>query len=149
MFGDMDEGLKKFVSDYNINVVIPQEIEDFGKFRTSLGAVLEMIRVSEDEKEMERLLQVNERYSHMDNESVAAINTFTGVGISVATEKGETDMCKAWADHKEAGRKEGSEKERMTAIRNMIDLGVPEEKILTKYTVEDYERARSSQFMQV
>lgn len=35
-----------------------------------------------------------------------------------------------------------AKKERIEAIRNMIELGLTEEKILTKYTKEEYEEAQ-------
>lgn len=39
------------------------------------------------------------------------------------------------------GRAEGREEERIAAIRNMIYLDVPKERILTKYSEEDYRKA--------
>lgn len=39
------------------------------------------------------------------------------------------------------GREEGREEERIAAIRNMIYLDVPKERILTKYSEEDYRKA--------
>lgn len=38
------------------------------------------------------------------------------------------------------GFAQGSEQERLDAIRNMIDLGVPKDRILTKYSEEDYRK---------
>ena len=56
----------------------------------------------------------------MDNESVSAINTFIGVNIPVNTEGSVTDMCKAWEDQKEEGRRE--------MIKHMLSSGkTPEE----------------------
>ncbi|MDY5102255.1 MAG: Rpn family recombination-promoting nuclease/putative transposase [Agathobacter sp.] len=107
MISSTDERLKKFVSDYHINLVVPQEITDFDKFRTTLGEVLEAIKVSEDKEAMKQLLATNPQFAEMDNESVAAINTFIGVNIPVNTEGSVTDMCKAWEDQKEEGRTEG------------------------------------------
>lgn len=107
MISSTDERLKKVVSDYHINLVVPQEITDFDKFRTTLGEVLEAIKVSEDKEAMKQLLATNPQFAEMDNESVAAINTFIGVNIPVNTEGSVTDMCKAWEDQKEEGRTEG------------------------------------------
>ena len=119
-----DERLKKFVSDYHINLVVPQEITDFDKFRTTLGKVLEIIKVSEDKAAMKQLLATNPQFAAMDNESVSAINTFIGVNIPVNTEGSVTDMCKAWEDQKEEGRTEG----RREMIKHMLSSGkTPEE----------------------
>lgn len=42
----------------------------------------------------------------------------------------------------EQGRTEGIAAERIIAVLNMLELGVPKEQILTKYTMEEYEEAR-------
>lgn len=44
----------------------------------------------------------------------------------------------------EMEREEVREEERLRAIRNMIELEVEEDKILTKYTKEEYEKAQAS-----
>lgn len=119
MLGCMDADLKKFVSDYRINLVVPQEIENFEKFRTSLGEVLEIIKVSEDKEAMKELLASNPKYMQMDNESVSAINTFIGVDIPISEERGVTNMCKAWEDQREEGREE----ERESLIKSMLSRG--------------------------
>ena len=128
MISSTDERLKKFVSDYHINLVVPQEITDFDKFRTTLGEVLEIIKVSEDKAAMKQLLATNPQFAAMDNESVSAINTFIGVNIPVNTEGSVTDMCKAWEDQKEEGRTEGRTEGRREMIKHMLSSGkTPEE----------------------
>ena len=62
-------------------------------------------------------------------------------------------MCKAWEEHWESGLQEGREtglregrhEERISSIRNMVELGVPKEKILIKYTLAEYEDAMKQQ----
>ena len=110
MLGSIDDRLKRFVCDYPINLVIPQEIKDFSRFKTSLGAVFEVIKASEDKQSMKKLFTQNPKYKAMDNESVLAINTFIGVDIPVNEEGSETDMCKAWEDQRKEDLEEGMEK---------------------------------------
>ena len=115
-----DKRITSLISDYKIHMVIPQEMDDFSKFRTTLGEVLEIIKVSEDKAAMKQLLATNPQFAAMDNESVSAINTFIGVNIPVNTEGSVTDMCKAWEDQKEEGRRE--------MIKHMLSSGkTPEE----------------------
>ena len=47
-------------------------------------------------------------------------------------------MCEVMQKYEQIAAK----KERIEAIQNMIELGLSEEKILTKYTREDYEEAQ-------
>lgn len=108
------------IPDYKIHLVIPQEIDYFDRFRTTLGEVLEVIKVSEDRAAMENLLAANPKFAEMDNESVAAINTLIGVNIPLNKEGSVTNMCKAWEDQKEEGRRE--------LIKSMLSSGkTPEE----------------------
>ena len=123
MFGEADGWLKKLVSDYRIHLVIPQEIEDFSKFRTSLGEVLEIIKVSEDKEAMKRLFATNPQYKTMDNESVRAINTFIGVNLPVNEEGSETDMCKAFEEIKAEEREEGREEGRSFEVYSSVQEG--------------------------
>ena len=115
-----DKRITSLISDYKIHMVIPQEMDDFSKFRTTLGEVLEIIKVSEDKAAMKKLLATNPQFAAMDNESVSAINTFIGVNIPVNTEGSVTDMCKAWEDQKEEGRTEGRKEGRTEGRREMI-----------------------------
>ena len=69
---------------------------------------------------MKKLLSENPKFAEMDNESVAAINTLIGVNIPLNKEGSVTNMCKAWEDQKEEGRRE--------LIRSMLSSGkTPEE----------------------
>lgn len=44
---------------------------------------------------------------------------------------------------KREGRKEGRKEERIVAVRNMMELGIPKEKILQKYTLEELQEAEA------
>lgn len=46
-----------------------------------------------------------------------------------------------WLKGMEAGRSEGALQERVQAIRTMISMGIPRERILERYTQEEYDRA--------
>lgn len=128
MFRKTDKRIASLISDYKIHMLIPQEMDDFSKFRTTLGEVLEIIKVSEDKAAMKKLLATNPQFAAMDNESVSAINTFIGVNIPVNTEGSVTDMCKAWEDQKEEGRTEGRTEGRREMIKHMLSSGkTPEE----------------------
>ena len=122
-----DKRITSLISDYKIHMVIPQELDDFSKFRTTLGEVLEVIKVSEDRDAMKQLLATNPQFAAMDNESVSAINTFIGVNIPVNTEGSVTDMCKAWEDQREedrnAGRAEGRTEGRLFEVYSSVQDG--------------------------
>lgn len=58
-------------------------------------------------------------------------------------------MCKAWEDQKREGLREGADEQRLVAIRNMLELGLSKNQILTKYSEEEFERAQCSQPVQI
>ena len=123
-----DKRITSLISDYKMHLVIPQEIDNFDKFRTTLGEVLAIIKVSEDREAMKQLIATNPQFAVMDNESVSAINTFIGVDIPVNKEGSVTNMCKAWEDQKEEGRTEGRTEGRREMIKHMLSSGkTPEE----------------------
>ena len=111
MFPQTDVRLDMLYPDYKLRLVIPQEMDCFDQFQTTLGEVLAIIKVSEDKDAMRRLMVSNPKYKEMDNESVSAINTFLGVNIPLNKEGSVTNMCKAWEDQRkedlENGRREG------------------------------------------
>lgn len=148
-----DESVLKYVSDYKLNLIAPCEISDFSKFKTSLGPVLQLLRVANDEGAMENLITTNLAFRELENEAVETINVFAGLNIQPDEEKEVTDMCKAWDDHYRSGvqngiqqgiqqgLQQGEHAKRIEAIENMISLGLTKEKILTKYSEEEYEEA--------
>lgn len=91
---DRDE-FSKFVSDYKLNLIMPSEIEDFSKFSTELGDVLEIIKASNDKTEMVRVISTNHKFKAVDNEVIGIVKAYTGLNIKANQEGGKTDMCKA------------------------------------------------------
>ena len=51
-------------------------------------------------------------------------------------------VCEVMPTYEKIAAADAATKERIEAIQNMIELGLSEEKILTKYTREDYEEAQ-------
>ncbi len=107
MIDDKYEVILKYVDNYRLHLIVPEEITDFDKFQTSLGAVLEFIKASKSEEMMDKVISSNPVFRQLDNEAVSTINVFTGIHIPVNEKGGTTNMCKAWNDHKLAGKEEG------------------------------------------
>ena len=163
-----DESVLQYVSDYKLNLIAPCEISDFSKFNTSLGPVLQLLRVANDEDAMGNLITTNLAFRELENEAVETINVFAGLNIQPDEEKEVTDMCKAWDDHYRSGVQNGIQQgiqqgiqrgiqqgiqqgehaKRIEAIENMISLGLTKEKILTKYSEEEYEEAEKAMLVE-
>lgn len=107
MFEVSDPQILKYVDDYHLHLIVPGEITDFDRFRTSLREVLEIIKASDDRKKMKEVLEGNPRFKSLENEAVSAINVFTGLKIPVNKKERKTDMCKAWEDQRRIDKAEG------------------------------------------
>lgn len=157
MLDHSDETLIKFIPDYHINLVVPEEIDDFKKFRTTLGEVLETIKVSNDKEQMRQLIFSNPAFQKMDNESVAAINTFLGTNIPLNKNEEVTDMCKAWDDLMnegiekgiEKGIKKGIEKGRINIIADFLLNGGTEEQAKEMLKASEHEVSSAKELLTV
>ena len=120
--------------------------------------------LANDEDAMGNLITTNLAYRELENEAVETINVFAGLNIQPDEEKEVTDMCKAWDDHYRSGVQNGIQQgiqqgmqqgiqrgehaKRIEAIENMISLGLTKEKILTKYSEEEYEEAENAMLVE-
>lgn len=120
------EAAKGHKADYHLNLIEPYEMTDFEKFRTSLGAVLEMIKYADDEKKMEHAIMTRAIYHDLEQETVKTIAMFTGMEIENESDREDAkmDMCKAWEDHKQEGVREGISQGEDGMIRKMYQNGM-------------------------
>ena len=112
--------------------------------------------LANDEDAMGNLITTNLAFRELENEAVETINVFAGLDIQPDEEKEVTDTCKAWDDHYWSGVQKGIQQGiqrgehaiRIEAIENMILLGLTKEKILTKYSEEEYEEAEKAMLVE-
>ncbi len=89
-----DEEILKYVSDYQLNLVVPDEIKDFSLFQTELGKLLEFFSCADNGDALEQLMEREKDGLSMSGEAVQLINTCLNVGLELPEEKEETNMCK-------------------------------------------------------
>ncbi len=99
----------RFVPDYKLNLVVPGEINDFGKFKTELQETLELISVQDDKIKMETLLSDKpDVYSNIDIDSAKVLETCMKISFPNRNSKGGVDVCKAINDMIESKEKENA-----------------------------------------
>lgn len=151
MLADTDAKVLSCINDYRINLVNPHQMvnKDFEKLGEGLSVVMRFMKASADEKEMRKLLQeFKEEYSGIEEDAAEVIRACARVDI-VVNEKGKVvDVCKAWDDHWESGRKAGMEcgKSRqiiasVTALRESLKISLEEACEMLKIKLTEYERA--------
>lgn len=93
----------RFVSDYRMNLVIPSEITDFHKFRTSVGTVLELLKYSKDKKNMEELVQMHQSKGNLEADAVQVINHFSNLKLDVEKKEGRDQYVESMGRSKNGG----------------------------------------------
>lgn len=123
MYMPVDERIKPYLQDYNANIFIPGEFDNFDKFQTDLKQIFEVVSVAGDKSKMNQILSEDEKFKHMDNETVRTINIIAGTRIRL-NEKGQVvDMCKAWEEQYEDGRAKGLTQGREEEIFQSVSEG--------------------------
>jgi len=69
-FGRKPDEMGVLFNDYGINLVCLNEMEDYSLFRTEIGQLFEMMKYRRDKKGLENLLRDNEKYKHLDADTV-------------------------------------------------------------------------------
>ena len=128
MLATTDEELLTYVPDYRLNLLTPHEIaeDDFDKFRTEFGAVMQCVKHRQD-KDM-KWMEGKARFTKMNRSTANLIKTVTGFDLNLDAEGDVVNMMNAWENGLnqarvdaervgvQRGRNEG-ETNMMTAIR--------------------------------
>ena len=128
---DVDSRVLEYIPNYRINLIAPSEIDDFDRFHTEFGLIMECLKNSENSDSLRQMLkEKKDRFSKMQKNAANLISELTKIKIDINNEKDEViDMCKAIEDMMEESRMQGTEigkeigKEidRVELIRNNMD----------------------------
>ena len=132
MFSVEDKRILKYVPDYRINLIQPAKIsdEDFPKFRTELGRVLEYIKYSKNKRELRRHVKEEAEFWRVHKESFNLLNTATNSKLKFKeVEGGLGDVCMAIDEMRNDMRIVGY-------IERLQEEGVPLEKAIEDAAVK-------------
>ena len=98
-----DAELRSRLPDYRINLVSPAELgkEEFGKFHSSLGDVLEFIKYSGDKQKLMEWLHEEKPELTMGRKEVEVLNACVNAKLTMKPEEEEVKVCKAIEDYKQ------------------------------------------------
>ena len=166
----LPESMKRsFLNDYRLNLLVPGEIEDFSKFHTELGAVLEVLKVMEDRETLAELMREKSNvYEHLPRDAAELLRIFAKIDMEIEEDEEEINMCRAidemMAEAREEGReagmrlgeemgreagirlgekigrKEGRENLMTNMMRNFSRSGVSFEEVSSFISEEDFSR---------
>ena len=107
MFEVEDEEILEYVSDYKLNLIVPDEIEDFSRFTTELRRVFEFVSASNDKNELQELCKTFP-VIYISPEAVNLLNVCFDTHIKTDdSEGGNINMCKGLEDWANESRAEG------------------------------------------
>lgn len=93
---DINSDILSLIPEYKIHLLEPCKISNWSTFNSDIGLLFESIVESKTEYGLESLMLKNpDRYRHVDNKIVNAINFYTKSNFWIDEEKEETDMCYA------------------------------------------------------
>lgn len=126
MLSTDDETILKYIDNVHLNLLVPEEIEDFEQFKSDMKYVLEFIKNSRENEKMKNLLQKQE-YKNIPIEVAKMISCMTGTKIKINLKEGLVDMCKAWEEQRQegiqAGIQEGIQEEKINLIQKKLEKG--------------------------
>jgi len=113
----VNEVMKKYISDYHINLIDASRFENLQVFRTDLQLILGMLKYRSEKKELVNYIRQNKNYfGKLDYDTYHAVIAFLNSEKKLHqimkndAGKEEIDMCKALEDLYEEGMEKGIEK---------------------------------------
>ena len=110
----------RFLPDYEIRLISPNEIDDFSDFDSDLGVVLSYIKASVDKKELRDLTSSDKRFRRVERDAFHVLNEATDSKLKMIVKEGKIDVCTAIKEIREEGRQEGAMAERERVALNML-----------------------------
>lgn len=106
---DVDNELVSFIYNYKLNLIDYHDFEDFEMFHGEVRKVFEALKIKENEEKTKEFISGNPvMYKQTADMLASILNIRLLKKYSTRTEEGDViNMCKAWDDHYESGKKEG------------------------------------------
>lgn len=126
LFDVKDKHILKYVPDYKLNLIVPEEIEDFEKFQTELGPLLEFISFASTKEGIQKVLEEKkERWSVLGNEEIDLLNTCLDAKLEITedvTEGENNKVCKGIEEYAEMRKAEGKAEgeERLNSLMRVL-----------------------------
>lgn len=98
--------------------------DDFRRFETELGLVLEYIKYSKDREKLRGLVAGDARFTSVGAESALLINVLTDSRLEIDPGEEGVDMCKAIEDMRNEAMDEGRREGALKTLSELVRDGV-------------------------
>lgn len=153
-FGNDEENVfwEKHFSDYQMNLICVNELEDFSGFTTGLKELFALMAHRNNKREMNAFLESHEEYKYIDEETAEIISGIMGVETFMENkerykEGSQYNMCQAikemWNDGLNAGLSQGVTLS--AAVFHAIQAGIGDNQKIAEQcncTAEDVDNIR-------
>jgi len=115
-FGEDVDGMSGLFADYSMRLFCVNEYDSFDMFHTELREVFMALNYRKDKEGMQKLMEENEAYRHLDRDSVRVLSVLLkqpqiweerAKYMSMHDEQEEYDMCLALREMRDDARAEG------------------------------------------
>ena len=120
-----DKNILKYVTDYKLNLIVPEEIKNFDKFETELGSLLEFINAAANGKKfINTLAQRGAKWENFSEEAIELLNICLDAKLKLKdySEKGAGSVCKGIEEALEIIKAEGKAEgeARLSSLINIL-----------------------------
>ena len=126
MLSTKNKQLQRFVPDYRIHLIAPAQMEneDFLKFKTDFGKVLQYIKYSKDKEKLYQIIHEGDRFRNIDKESADLINVVTRSELEYEVKGGRVDMCTAIDEMRKESKNEGRNEGVLETLASLVKDGI-------------------------
>ncbi|MBQ8632117.1 MAG: Rpn family recombination-promoting nuclease/putative transposase [Lachnospiraceae bacterium] len=124
-----DKSILKYVSDYKLNLIVPEEIEDFDKFKTEIGPLLEFINAADSGEKLESALSNNGgKWECLSTEAIDLLNICLDAKLRINKDsmEGVGSVCRGIEELKDMAREEGREEGVLVTLLQLVRDGLLE-----------------------
>lgn len=145
---EVDEKILECVADYKINLIEPNKIEDFDKFQSDFGKLLEAIRYKDDETELTKIFAGMTAIDKLIADAIGYYVDERCLTVAEAGEGGKMSMSSKAFDMAEErgmikGERQGMLANGVATVKNLIrDFNFPLEQACkaANISVNDYKK---------
>ena len=114
--------MREYIIDYKLNIIEPNFMtdDDFNKFKTEIGLVLESVKYSNNKNMFLTTIQNKMNYKNMNIDTADFIKSVVNLDIEYEEKNGKINMCKALDDLKKDWKAEGKAEGKTEGINQSI-----------------------------
>ena len=140
------------MNDFKLNLFDYHDYTSFERFKTANRYLFEALSCGKNIKKMRRILKENLNYKELDEPTVKAIAGILRLKVNLekiakVNEEGKVvyDMCQAFEDYKEEGRREGKREGEVLALKTAVNNLMKNQKVTFETAAEMLGISKSTQ----